>query len=162
MKNGWRICFLFPVALIGCVVFSPVDQDPGDERQKNLEAVRALLSDPSSGPSGSSPDHPSRQGKSVPWPPDWLEGYFAASAAPQDYEDSLPSLSSPSDRIMPSRSSARDLKVTIPWKPTQSPPIVPQEPFHPIPPYFHPTPVVPSYPNSLRCVPDLYGGQRCR
>jgi hypothetical protein len=161
MKNGWRSWLLFPLALTGCLAFSPMDEEPGDEGQKNLRAIRALLSNPSSAPSGLNPDQ-FPQGKSVAWPPDWLEGYFANSAVQQGYEDSLPSLIHPSDRVMPTRSSAQDLKVTIPWKPSQPQALVQEEPFRPVPPYFYPAPIKPDYPGTLRCVPDLYGGQRCR
>jgi hypothetical protein len=63
---------------------------------------------------------------------------------------------------VPSRSSSKNLKVTIPWTPPGPDASTANELFRPVPPYFHPVPIAPTYPDTLRCVPDFNGGQRCR
>jgi hypothetical protein len=169
MTNARLIWFPIPLVVAACMALSPPEDQPGEEGRKNLEAIRSILSsDPYRSYRSSSPisDKVQTMGTRSPetavWPPDWTTAFFGSPSADQSLvERRLPYLVHPSGRIAPSRSSAQDLKVIIPWKPTRSPFIQPAEPFHPVPPYFHPAPVGPMYPGTVRCVPDFFGGQRC-
>jgi hypothetical protein len=155
----WMILMPVPLIVAACLALPDAQDRPEDEGQKNLAAIREVLSQyPFNSRSsvqrsaGSSPA-PSQE---VPRPPAVsLPGdHPLLEPSPYSYSRGVP--------ITPNRSSAQDLKVTIPWKPPKPQALVPEEPFRPVPPYFHPTPIKPDYPGTLRCVPDLYGGQRCR
>jgi hypothetical protein len=172
MTNARLIWFPIPLVVAACMALSPPEDQPGEEGRKNLEAIRSILSsDPYRSYRSSSPISDkvqtmgtitTRSPETAVWPPDWTTAFFGSPSTDQSLvERRLPYLVHPSGRIAPSRSSAQDLKVIIPWKPTRSPFIQPAEPFHPVPPYFHPAPVGPMYPGTVRCVPDFFGGQRC-
>ncbi|HJR78305.1 MAG TPA: hypothetical protein VJ805_15100 [Nitrospiraceae bacterium] len=156
MRTAWRIWWSVLPVLAGCMALPVPDDRPGDEGRKNLEAIRAILS-----------QYPAPRRSPVPRPagvPRAETPVEPAAVPPGDptfveRPPFLPPHAAPPAR---SRSSSKNLTVTIPWKPPSADTLIPSEPFHPVPPYFHPVPIAPNYPSTLRCVPDLYGGQRCR
>ena len=155
--NPWRIWLPLPLMVAACAALPEPQNRPEDEGQKNLAAIREVLAQypfdtRSSVPrsAGSSPGSTQARPPAVSLPGD----HTLLELAPSSYSLGVP--------IIPNRSSAQDLKVTVPWKPSKPQPLVQEEPFRPVPPYFYPAPIKPDYPGTLRCVPDLYGGQRCR
>ena len=149
---------------IACTSTPPLDEDRSmTEGQKNLAAIRAILSNhPSSRPERLRQERPPI-GTAAAWPPDWLAAHAPSAYANQDLPgQGVPYVGRPSARTTPGRSSARDFRVTIPWKPPIPAPLLADEPFRPVPPYYHPSPAVSTYPGVPRCAPDFSGGQRCR
>ena len=149
---------------IACTSTPPLDEDGSmTEGQKNLAAIRAILSHYPSSPSERSPQERSPTGTEAAWPPDWLAVLTPSAYVNQDHPDQGVSyVSRPAARMSPGRSSARDFRVTIPWKPPVHAPLLSEESFRPVPPYFHPSPAVSTYPVAPHCAPDFFGGQRCR
>ena len=169
MRNAWRIWVPLPLMVVACTALPLSEDEPGEEGRKNLEAIRSILSSDPYRSTGRASDKSqtteattTRLSETATWPPDWMAAFFGSPSADHPViEHRLPYLIHPSDRIAPGRPSAQDLKVVIPWKPARSPLIQSDEPFRPVPPYFHPAPVGPMHPGSVRCVPDFSGGQRC-
>ena len=148
---------------IACTM-TPVasEKESMTEGEKNLTAIRTILLDyPPSSPHRST-DGSRAAGTAVVRPLERPAAVIPSATADRRPPDGfLPLLVRPSARIPPGRSSAQDFKVTIPWKPTVPSPMSREEPFRPVPPYFHPVPAGSTYPGALRCVPDFSGGQRC-
>jgi hypothetical protein len=157
MKRA-RFVWLVVVCAIAaaCLPLPETLDQPGDEGRKNLEAIRAILAQypttqrsPVLGSTGVPGAEAAVQPATVrPGDPTFIER-----------PSSLPHYAAP-PALTPS--SSKNLKVTIPWRPPSPDTLVLSEPFHPVPPYFHSVPIAPAYPDTLRCVPDLYGDQRCR
>jgi hypothetical protein len=116
-----------PVPLIAaaCLALPEAQDRPEDEGQKNLAAIREVLS-----------QYPFNSRSSV-------QRSAGSSAAPSQEVPRPPAVSLPGDHpllepspypyshgvpITPNRSSAQDLKVTIPWKPPKPQALVPEEP----------------------------------
>ena len=157
--HPWRIWLPLPLMLAACAALPETQNRPEDEGRKNLAAIREVLAQYPFDTRSSVP----RSARSLPVPSQEVPLRSTVSLpgdrtllelAPSSYSRGVP--------ITPNRSSAQDLKVTIPWKPSKPQALVQEEPFRPVPPYFYPAPIKPDYPGTLRCVPDLYGGQRCR
>lgn len=167
MKMVWPVWFLFPVMITACLALPPAEEQPVGEGQKNLDAIRSILLSHPYRSSSRPPAESQPMGNSKAWPPDWLAAFFAPPSTESSLGDDRPPylfhpyLFHPSERLRPSRSSAQDFRISVPWKPTKPPPVAPEEAFRPVPAYFFPIPIAPGYPNTLRCVPDYSGGQRC-
>lgn len=162
MRTAWWIWWSFPVMAAGCIALAPPNDQPIDEGQKNLEAIREILSSYPCRACNRSPQRSEPTQEPHVGSPGSGAALSSSPSADQYPADRPPRLFMGfGDRSMPRRSSASDPRVTIPWKPTKPSPIVPDEPFRPVPPYFHPAPVAPTYPGTVRCVPDFAGGQRC-
>jgi hypothetical protein len=149
---------------MACTLTPPLPEGESmTEGQKNLAAIRTILSNHPFSHSEGLRQERSPISTAAVWPPDWLAALASSAYANQDLPDqSVPYVGRPSARMSPGRSSARDFRVTIPWKPPVPAPPLADEPFRPVPPYFHPSPAVSTYPGVPRCVPDFSGGQRCR
>lgn len=149
---------------IACTMTPPIasDEESMTEGEKNLTAIRAILREyPPSSPHRST-DGSQAAGTAAVQPLERPATVMPSATVDRLHPDGfLPLPVRPSARISPGRSSAQDFKVTIPWKPSVPSPMLQQEPFRPVPPYFHPVPAVSTYPGALRCVPDFLGGQRC-
>ena len=151
MRAAWRIWWCFTLLMtVGCMALPGPDDEPVDEGQKNLKAIREILA-----------EYPCRSCRRLPRQAEPEKGIDAGADSTGHYALLFPSLG---DRRMTRGSSPAYGKVTIPlpWKPTVPSPIVPQEPFHPVPPYVNAMPAAPGSSSPLRCVPDFSGGQRCR
>jgi hypothetical protein len=148
MRIVWCSWWCVPLLAAGCMALPVPDDQPVDEGRKNLEAIREILA---TYPPCRSCNVSRRESQPLPGEP-----------APAGYRPPL--LLGSGDRPIARQSSTAGGKVTIPlpWKPSVPPPIAPQEPFHPVPPYLNGIPAAPASPSSLRCVPDFSGGQRCR
>ena len=165
MRTVWCSWWCVPLLAAGCMALPVPDDQPVDEGRKNLEAIREILakypcrscglsrreSEPLQGDDAGLFDRRTA-----------VSSTSSIEPAPAGYRSPL--LLESGDRPMARGSSTAGGKVTIPlpWKPSVPAPIVPQEPFHPIPPYLNGMPAAPGSPSSLRCVPDFSGGQRCR
>lgn len=170
----WFLGLVMSLLMPGC---AGIDEKPGavkvnglsgirseDEAEKNLTAIRALLSgQPQQAPSASaSSGNRSLEPDAASWPPDWLSSYFS------------PERSSGRERVVPSvymplsassqfkrRAAPPDFAVKIP-KVTEPPSRGSEaEPWPRVPAYTVPAPPGSAYPGKSRCVPDLLGGQRC-
>jgi hypothetical protein len=156
VRTAWCIWWsIFPV-VAGCTALAVPDDRPGDEGRKNLEAIRAILSQyptPRRSPVSRSLEVPRTDAPVEPVPVPPGDTTFVERPPFLPHHAAPPALTP---------SSSKSLTVIIPWKPPSADTLMPREPFHPVPPYFHPVPITPNYPSTLRCVPDSYGGQRCR
>lgn len=150
MRAAWRIWCSALLMTAGCMALPVPDDEPVDEGQKNLKAIREILA-----------EYPCRSCRRPPRQTEPEKGSDAGTDLPGYPAPLFPGLG---DRHMTRRSSTAYGKVTIPlpWKPTALRPMVPQEPFHPVPPYVNVIPAAPGDSSPLRCVPDFSGGQRCR
>ena len=166
MRVTWIHRLLLYVLLAGCAMGeTPAREDfTTSEGEKNLAAIRAVLSEPSYSSmrfreevtlSGSMKERPR-------WPPDWLSSFSSPHGEEKPYAE-MPGRFMPGSLrgLNPSPSSSHDLHITVPWKPVPSS-LPPAEPFHPVPPYTTVAPPGPPSVGGTRCVPDFAGGQRCR
>ena len=160
--------------LYGCVGFdveeSPQVSGPSatrsdDEGEKNLAAIRALLSVEHKGRSFA-PDLDFKRDSTPearPWPPDWLASYFSPQPSSWQKSDLAPAYLPPSSSSLSKRRAVPpDYTVKIPW--VTAPPSrgVDAEPWPRVRPYTSPAPIGSGYPGSARCVTDMLGGQRCQ
>jgi hypothetical protein len=166
---GVAICLL----LYGCAVLETDESvhmrqvsalKPDDEGEKNLAAIRALLSEERqqlTSPSDSS-DRRNHETAARPWPPDWLASYFSPNRSSGHKSDLssvyVPPSSSPSKR----REASLNPLVKIPRVTDPSSRLLEVDPWPRVPAYTSPPPIGSAYPGSSRCVPDLIGGQRCQ
>lgn len=174
MSPKWCLCLILCPLLYGCAAFNTEEYEQvsglsamqsEDEGEKNLAAIRALLSEerqralfPLGSGNNRTPDS-----EVFSWPPDWLASYFTPTRSPAQRSDFgsvsvAPSSSSPSRH----RTAPGDVTVKIPW--VTAPPSrgIEAEPWPRVPAYTSPAPIGSAYPGSVRCVPDMLGGQRCQ
>jgi hypothetical protein len=170
MKFVWLIMGL---SLLGCAGFNlggPANlselsaNQSEDEGEKNLAAIRVLMAKErqrTSLPFESGHIAKTEQ-KSSLWPPDWLSQYFSPSRS-SGWESSLTSESvAPSSSVFSTRRKASgNITAKSPWVPKSSSRGSEAEPWPHVPPYTISAPVVSVYPGTIRCVPDMLGGQRC-
>ena len=149
---------------MACTSRPPLTEEESmTDGQKNLAAIRSILSNSPYSRPEPQPQERRPIGTAAAWPPDWLAAFFTSAYSDQDRPNQdMRYVVPPSARIPLSRSSAQDFRVTIPWRPPVPAPLLPDEPFRAVPPYFHPGPAVSTYPGTLHCAPDFFGGQRCR
>jgi hypothetical protein len=171
---GVAICLL----LYGCAAFDTDESvhinessafKPDDEGEKNLAAVRALLSEerqratfPSDSSGRRNPASTAR-----PWPPDWLASYFSPESSSGQKSDLTsmhvpPSSTSLSKSLSKRREAPLNPMVRIPRVTDPSSRLLEFDPWPRVPAYMSPAPIGSAYPGSMRCVPDLLGGQRCQ
>jgi len=169
----WFVWLIMNLSLLGCAGFNlggPADlselstTQSEDEGEKNLAAIRALLvkeRQRTSFPSESD-DIQKTERKSFSWPPDRLSRYFSPSLSSGE-GSSLTSMSvGPSSSALAARRTASgNITAKSPWVPRLSSRSFGAEPWPLVPPYTISAPVEPVYPGTIRCVPDMLGGQRC-
>jgi hypothetical protein len=140
-----------------------------DEGEKNLAAIRALVSTERQGssPAFESSDQPKRE-PDVYWvPPDWLSSYFSSRPSSGQESDRSPEYVAPSSSSSSTSSLSRrrkpsaDITVRSPRVPKPSSHDPEAESWSHVPPYIFSAPAGPVYPGTMRCVPDTLGGQRC-
>jgi hypothetical protein len=167
---GAAICLL----LYGCAAFDTDESvrinessalKPDDEGEKNLAAVRALLSEerqratfPSDASGRRNPESTAR-----PWPPGWLASYFSPESS-TGQKSNLTSVHVPpsSTSLSKRREAPLNPMVKIPRVTDPSSRLPDVDPWPRVPAYMSPAPIGSAYPGSIRCVPDLLGGQRCQ
>lgn len=174
MNRLWFLGLIISLHLNGCAAFDT--GKPGqasessarqseDEGEKNLAAIRALLSEERqralSPPESEDKRRP--QPEAGLWPPDWLASYFMPKRSSVEQSDFTsvylpPSSASPSKH----RTAPSAVTVKIPWVTAPSSRGYEAEPWPPVPTYTVPAPIGSAYPGSIRCVPDMLGGQRCQ
>src|SRR5262245_27268736 len=159
--------------LYGCPVFDPEESAPlsglsamqtDDEGEKNLAAIRALLSEERQRASFA-PDSGKKRNSEPEtrlWPPDWLASYFSPKHASGQKSDLISVYVPPSSSSRSIRRAAPDVTVKIPWVPAPPSRGSDAEPWPHVPAYTTPAPIGSAYPGSIRCVPDMLGGQRCQ
>jgi hypothetical protein len=174
MNRVWFLGLTICLLLYGCAALDTDESlhmnessalKPDDEGEKNLAAVRALLSaerQRAMFPSDSS-DRRNPEPAARPWPPDWLASYFSPNRSFGQESDLTsvyvpPSASSPSTR----REAPLNPMVRIPRVIDPSSRLLEADPWPRVPAYTSPAPIGSAYPGSIRCVPDLLGGQRCQ
>jgi hypothetical protein len=140
-----------------------------DEGEKNLAAIRALVSTERQGssPAFESSDQLKRE-PDVYWvPPDWLSSYFSSRPSSGQESDRSPEYVAPSSSSSSTSSLSRrrkpsgDITVKSPRVPKPSSRDPEAESWSHVPPYIFSAPAGPVYPGTMRCVPDTLGGQRC-
>ena len=169
----WFVWMILSLSLLGCTGFDlgePVDlselsaTQSDDEGEKNLAAIRAMMAKERHRTSFTpeSSDTPKSEGESSSWPPDWLSQYFSPSLSPGE-ESALSSeyVAPVSSALSTRRTASGDITVPSPWVPKSSSRGFEAEPWPPVPPYTHSAPAGSVYPGTIRCVPDMLGGQRC-
>jgi hypothetical protein len=138
---------------------------PDDEGEKNLAAVRALLSEErqrATFPFDSS-DRRNPETAARPWPPDWHASYFSSSGSSGQKSDLTSMYVPPSSSSLSKRREAPlNPMVRIPRVTDPSSRLLGADPWPRVPAYSSPAPIESAYPGSIRCVPDLLGGQRCQ
>jgi hypothetical protein len=170
MRLLWLIISLLLPGCAGLNTEEPVqvedlsEKQSEDEAEKNLAAIRALLSKPreraplasdSSGTRGLDPESPS-------WPVDWLSSYFSPKPSPGQESDPASVYMAPTTSLLSRRRAAPpDFTVKIPRATEPSARSSDAEPWPRVPAYTVPPSPGSAYPGTTRCVPDLLGGQRC-
>jgi hypothetical protein len=167
---GVAICLL----LYGCAVLETDESvhmrqvsvlKPDDEGEKNLAAIRALLSEERqqlTSPSDSS-DRRNHAMAARPWPPDWLASYFSPNRSSGQKSDLSSVYVPPSSSSLSKRREAPlNPLVKIPRVTDPSSRLLEGDPWPRVPAYMSPAPIGSAYPGSIRCVSDLLGGQRCQ
>lgn len=138
-----------------------------DEGEKNLAAIRALVSAERQGASPASElsDQPKREPDLYWVPPDWLSSYFSSRRSSGQESDLSPEYVAPSSSSSSSlprrRKPSGDITVKIPRVPKPSSRDPEAESWSHVRPYIFSAPAGPVYPGTMRCVPDTLGGQRC-
>jgi len=169
----WFVWMIISLSLFGCAGFDlgePEDlselstSQSDDEGEKNLAAIRAMMAKERLRTSftSESSDAPKSERESYSWPPDWLAQYFSPSLSPVEEPALI------SEHVAPS-SSALSTRRTASGTITAPSPLVPKsysrgfeaEPWPSVPPYTLSVPAGSVYPGTVRCVPDMLGGQRC-
>jgi hypothetical protein len=137
--------------------------DPKEQGRKNLEAIRALLAEQRQRQAAGveSRSEGNREQESSSWPPDWLASFFSQTPTDMSALD-RGALYAPATSPMPrgSRMSSADVTAKTPWVPPSARGSE-VEPGRMVPAYTIPAPGGSGYPDRIRCVPDLLGGQRC-
>ena len=172
MLYMWFV-MIMSLSLLGCAGFGlgkPVDlselsaMQSDDEGEKNLAAIRAMMAKErlrtSFTPESSVTPKAEREPSS--WPPDWLSQYFSPNLLPIE-ESSLSSehVAPSSSALSTRRTASGTIMAPIPWVPKSSSRGFEAEPWPPVPPYTLSAPAGSVYPGTIRCVPDMLGGQRC-
>ncbi len=162
------------LSLLGCAGFGlgePVDlsellaaMQSDDEGEKNLAAIRAMMAKErlrtSFTPESSVTPKAEREPSS--WPPTWLSQYFSPSLSPVEESALSSKLVAPSSSALSTRRiGSGAITVPSPWGPKSSSRGFEAEPWPPVPPYTLSAPTGSVYPGTIRCVPDMLGGQRC-
>jgi hypothetical protein len=166
MKRAGLSRWVLSLALAGCTVggIPPVDDPSLTEGQKNLAAIRAILTQPPYTSSGAPAEN--TQHGSAPhaawWPPEWIAGFVSPGPVEQP-TTAASSVSTPASSTARTvdHSSSGDLHIKVP-RPSSDASLRPAEPYRPVPPYTTISPNGPPTPGGSRCVPDYSGGQRCR
>lgn len=176
MKPMWFVCvvLIMSLYLLGCAGFDTEElahvsgssaTEFDDEGEKNLAAIRALMSTERerASPASESNDKPKPKPDSSYWvPPDWLSSYFASRpSAGQESDLSSEYVRPSSSPRSPRRTAPGDVTAKIPWVPKPSSRGTEAEPWPHVPPYMVSPPGGSVYPGTIRCVPDSLGGQRC-
>jgi len=148
---------------VGLSELSAMQSD--DEGEKNLAAIRAMIAKErlrTSFTTSDSSDIQNSKGESSSWPPDWLSQYFSRNLLPIE-ESSLSSehVAPSSSALSTRRTASGTIMAQIPWVPKSSSRGFEAEPWPPVPPYTLSAPAGSVYPGTIRCVPDMLGGQRC-
>jgi hypothetical protein len=175
MNRMWFVWLIVSLSLLGCAGFdlgepanlselSATQSD--DEGEKNLAAIRVMMTKerqrtsftPESG------DEPKSERESSSWPPDWLLQYFSPSRSSLE-ESALSSeyvvSSSSSSALSTRRTASGNITTKSPWVPKSSSHGSEAEPWPYVPPYTLSAPAGSVYPGTIRCMPDMLGGQRC-
>jgi hypothetical protein len=166
MKRAGLSCWVVSLALAGCTVggLTPVEDPSLTEGQKNLAAIRAILTQPPYTSTGVPAENTQRGSgrQATSWPPEWLTKFVSPGPVESSTTaDSFVSMPAASTTPSPKHSSSGDLGIKIPRQPSDTS-IRPGEPYRPVPPYTILSPLGPPTPGGGRCVPDYSGGQRCR
>jgi len=143
----WLLCSSCAVLRVGPAV-EIVEEDSGEDAEKNLDAVRAMQADRyRRAPAEASPPH--APAISAP-----LQN--SSSAIERSAPDQVPAASSPGNRsVLPNSSRLEKRSLMSPLIDRSSPPD------RSVPAYTIPSPVSPNQGGAERCVPDGLGGQRC-
>jgi hypothetical protein len=169
----WFVWMIMSLFLLGCAGFDlgePVDlsqlsaTQSDDEGEKNLAAIRAMMAKERLRTSftSESSDTPKSERESSSWPPDWLSQYFSPSLSPGEGSAlSSEHVASSSSAFSTRRTASGTMTVPSPWVPKSYSHGIEAEPWPPVPPYRLSAPAGSVYPGTIRCVPDLLGGQRC-
>jgi hypothetical protein len=172
-----RVRFLgvaISLLLYGCVAFDTDESvhvselsalNSDDEGEKNLAAIRALLSEERQRATLASDSSHRRNSESAarPWPPDWLASYFSPNRSSGQKSDLTSVYVPPSSSSLSKRREAPlNPMVRIPRVTDPSSRLLEADPWPHVPAYMSPAPIGSAYPGSIRCVPDLLGGQRCQ
>jgi len=169
----WTAGVIMGFVLAGCAGFD-MEEPAGlsgspafrseDDGAKNLAAIRAMIIQERQRTSSTpgSREKPASEGMSASWPPDWLSQYFP-SARSGEREFTLPSSSIAPRSVSPARGRTvhGNVTATIPWVPQAPNAGSSAESWPPVAPYIHAASPAPVYPGTIRCVPDMFGGQRC-
>jgi len=170
----WFVWMIMSLSLVGCADFDsgePVGlsefsaMQSDNEGEKNLAAIRAMIAKErlrTSFTTSDSSDIQNSEGESSSWPPDWLSQYFSRNLLPIE-ESSLSSehVAPSSSALSTRRTASGTIMAPIPWVPKSSSRGFEAEPWPPVPPYTLSAPAGSVYPGTIRCVPDMLGGQRC-
>lgn len=154
------VCLLGCLGLAACAT-PPLPGDELSEADRHLVAIRTLLSfDPSQAPDskviasqGSSKVDREKAPRSTVDALRWAQN--EASIRDRTQQVRQPHHGGHS------RSELDAFRVVIPWRPETGPSIRAEEAFRPVSPYTYAPPLGSVYPGTLRCVPDMLGGQRC-
>ena len=174
MNRKWLLGLIVSLLAHGCAGFFDAQESvqvielpalqSDEERRQNLAAIRALLSEQRqraprapdlNATRSSEPAAPS-------WPPDWLSSYFLpARSSGEEADLTSVSVSPPSSSPSKPRAPLPDVTVKIPRMAEPPSRVSEAEPWPRVPAYTSPAPMGPGNPGSVRCAPDLLGGQRC-
>ena len=133
-----------------------------DEGEKNLAAIRAILSAQRHRTSQrqEAGERQKRAAADVYWvPPDWLSSYFSPRHSSYRGLDLGKSTVPPTSTLSRRRSTPGDVAVEVPR--VNEPPSRESETSTQVPPYTFSAPSGADYPGTIQCAPDLLGGQRC-
>ncbi len=174
MDRVWFLGVVICLLLCGCAVFDTDESvrmgelsalKPDDEGEKNLAAIRALLSEERQRLTSVSDsiDRRNPEMSARPWPPDWLASYFSAESSSGQKSD-LTSVHVPpsSTSLSKRREAPLNPMVKIPRVTDPSSRLPDVDPWPRVPVYMSPAPIGSAYPGSIRCMPDMLGGQRCQ
>jgi hypothetical protein len=168
----WIIMSLSLFGCVGCALGEPVGlselsamQSDDDEGEKNLAAIRAMIAKErlrTSFTTSESNDIPKSERESYSWPSDWLSQYFSPSLLPVEESALSSEHVAPSSPALSTRqTTSGTIMAPSPWVPKSSSRGFEAEPWPPVPPYTLSAPAGSVYPGTIRCVPDMLGGQRC-
>lgn len=166
MKRAGLSRWVLSLALAGCTMggITPAEDPSLTEGQKNLAAIRAILTQPPYTSTGIPMENTQRGSahQATWWPPEWLTGFISPGPV-EPSTTAVPFVSMPASSTTPSlkHSSSGDLHIKIPRQSSDTS-LRPGEPYRPVPPYTTLSPLGPPTPGGSRCVPDYSGGQRCR
>jgi hypothetical protein len=174
MNRVWLLVMAISFLLHGCVAFGTDESEDvselsaftsDDQGEKNLAAIRALLSEERQRATLASVASDKRNPETAarPWPPDWLASYFSPNRSSGQKSD-LTSMYVPpsSSSVSKRRTAPLNPLVRVPRVTDPSSRLLEVDPWPRVPAFMSPAPIGSSYPGSIRCVPDLIGGQRCQ